>query len=76
MSVRTRPQLALPMPLRTLPLTPATVAQRRRQAKELDAAGAPIGGLADPRFKYVGWLSTDISKTFERAKRELRKEVA
>jgi hypothetical protein len=34
---------------------------------------APVGGLLDPRFKYVRSEQTDIRKTFERIRLEQQK---
>lgn len=32
----------------------------------------PIGGLYDPRFKYVPAIKTDIRATIERVRREIK----
>ncbi|WP_183027673.1 hypothetical protein [Variovorax sp. UMC13] len=31
----------------------------------------PVGGLTDPRFRYVRRLETDIAKTFRRVRAEM-----
>lgn len=37
------------------------------------ASPRPVGGITDPRFRYVPAVATDISKTFRRVRAELAK---
>lgn len=68
MSVRTKPQLALPLPLRVVPKTAATRAPRATASP-----AAPVGSLMDSRFVYVPANKTDIAKTFARIRRAQQK---
>lgn len=43
--------------------------QRVRRAPQQLPTG-PVGGLTDPRFRYVPQLDTDIAKTFRRVRAE------
>ncbi|MDM0090285.1 MULTISPECIES: hypothetical protein [unclassified Variovorax] len=44
--------------------------QRVRRAPKQMPTG-PVGGLTDPRFRYVPHLETDVAKTFRRVRAEM-----
>lgn len=43
---------------------------RPRRPAPIPSTG-PIGGLSDPRFRYVPHLQTDIRKTFKRVRAQM-----
>lgn len=48
--------------------------ERRAPARPAPTGSpAPIGGLTDPRFRYVRSEKTDISETFRRVRAEMAK---
>jgi hypothetical protein len=46
---------------------------RRRRVPKAPIPTGPIGGIADPRFRYVPSLDTDIRKTLRRAAAQIAK---
>ena len=46
---------------------------RRRRVPKAPVPTGPIGGLADPRFRYVPGVATDIRKTLRRIAAQLAK---
>jgi hypothetical protein len=46
--------------------------QRRRVPRAPIPTG-PVGGLSDPRFRYVPGVATDIRKTLRRAAAQIAK---
>lgn len=45
----------------------------RPRFKKPRVPSGPVGGVADPRFRYVPAVATDIGKTFRRVRAEMAK---